>query len=249
MRRFMAFIHHCVLGAYPRSLQELYGIRYFPVIQRGGLYGRLHMHILVCGGERLLKARWEPWAAWWRKNYGAAIDIKNDIHDQNGVRDYVLNYMLRGDEFSPEPIRSTWGDEEERRRSREAPLFEKRKQGIEVVPSHEGWTRYRSFLSKHYDPPQRSTRYPLETSNGKYSAELPSAPHLQPGAEGSEATLESEKQSESTRAVCEWSRTAVQFPFDVSCLSRRERRRARGHSLNGLHLFVSRRSEQTATAD
>jgi hypothetical protein len=182
MRRFMAFIHHCVLGAYPRSLQELYGIRYFPVIQRGGLYGRLHMHILVCGGERLERARWEPWAAWWRKNYGAAIDIKNDIHDQNGVRDYVLNYMLRGDEFSPEPIRSTWGDEEERRRSREAPLFEKRKQGIEVAPSCEQWTRYRSFLSKHYDPPQRSTRYPLETSNGKYSAELPSAPHSQPGA-------------------------------------------------------------------
>src|SRR5260370_3400015 len=77
IKRFARFVHQNVFGEFDpvRDVRDLYGVRYFPAIERGR-HGtqRLHAHVLICGGEilgeRLTNARWDPWRKCWNKEYG-----------------------------------------------------------------------------------------------------------------------------------------------------------------------------------
>jgi hypothetical protein len=137
IKRFVRFIHENVFGEI-HDVRDLFGVRYFPAIERGS-QGRLHAHLMICGGEILgevlAKARWEPWAKWWRRNYGVWNKIE-EPRSQNDVAAYCTKYMLKGEETGFE-LCSTWADERDRRKRNEAPLIEGRKIGVEVVRSAE----------------------------------------------------------------------------------------------------------------
>jgi len=141
IRRFTRFVHQNVFGEFDpvRDVRDLYGVRYFPAIERGR-HGtqRLHAHVLICGGEvlgeRLTNARWDPWRKWWNKEYGG---LQMDPPESQGdVAAYCAKYILKGDESSFE-LHSTWADERDRRMRAEAPLLEERKVGIDVTRSAE----------------------------------------------------------------------------------------------------------------
>ncbi len=141
IKRFTRFVHQNVFGEFDpvRDVRDLYGVRYFPAIERGR-HGtqRLHAHVLICGGEvlgeRLTNARWDPWRKWWNKEYGG---LQVDPPESQGdVAAYCAKYILKGDESSFE-LHSTWADERDRRMRAEAPLLEERKVGIDVTRSAE----------------------------------------------------------------------------------------------------------------
>jgi len=141
IKRFARFVHQNVFGEFDpvRDVRDLYGVRYFPAIERGR-HGtqRLHAHVLICGGEilgeRLTNARWDPWRKWWNKEYGG-LQV-DPPESQDDVAAYCAKYILKGDESSFE-LHSTWADERDRRMTAEAPLLEERKIGIDVTRSAE----------------------------------------------------------------------------------------------------------------
>jgi hypothetical protein len=137
IKRFVRFIHENVFGEI-HDVRDLFGVRYFPAIERGS-QGRLHAHLMICGGEilgeLLAKARWEPWAKWWRQNYGVWNKIE-EPRSQNDVAAYCAKYMLKGEETGFE-LCSTWADERDRQKRNEAPLIERKKIGVDVVRSAE----------------------------------------------------------------------------------------------------------------
>jgi hypothetical protein len=141
IKRFTRFVHENVFGEFDevRDVRDLYGVRYFPSIERG-MHGqkRLHAHVLICGGEvlgeRLANARWTPWRKWWNREYGGLVVEKPE--SQGDVAAYCTKYILKGDESGFE-LRSTWADERDRRKRAEAPLLEERKVGIDVTRSAE----------------------------------------------------------------------------------------------------------------
>lgn len=141
IKRFTRFVHENVFGEFDevRDVRDLYGVRYFPSIERG-THGqkRLHAHVLICGGEvlgeRLANARWTPWRKWWNREYGGLVVEKPE--SQGDVAAYCTKYILKGDESGFE-LRSTWADERDRRKRAEAPLLEERKVGIDVTRSAE----------------------------------------------------------------------------------------------------------------
>jgi hypothetical protein len=141
IRRFTRFVHEDVFGKFDpvRDVRDLYGVRYFPAIERGKhATHRLHAHVLICGGEilgdRLQKAKWTPWRKWWNREYGG-LDVDTP-ESQSDVAAYCAKYLLKGDESGFE-LCSTWADERDWRKRAEAPLLEDRKVGIDVTRSAE----------------------------------------------------------------------------------------------------------------
>jgi len=142
IKRFTRFVHENIFGEFDpvRDVRDLYGVRYFPAIERGKrATRRLHAHLVICGGEvlgeRLDNAKWLPWLQWWNKNYGG-MDPPEKPESQGDVAAYCAKYILKGDESSFE-LCSTWADERDRRKRAEAPLLEERKVGIDVTISAE----------------------------------------------------------------------------------------------------------------
>jgi hypothetical protein len=228
-KKFMAWLHERCFGDLS-DVRDLFGIRYFMAIQRGtnGTH-RLHVHLLVAGGARLSNARWEEWSKHWNKLHGY-IRIERP-RSQPDVAAYCARYITREPE-SGFDLRSTWADAEERRAEKEAPLFKPFKHGVEVTVSaalpHPSYRSGDSFLTTKFNPP------PQQGLNLVVSSLSPGCAH-----------------AESVRSgLCaERLRRAGQLPFDLRVLSRRERRRARGHSRNALHTFVSQRGASTAAAN
>ncbi len=141
IKRFTRFVHENVFGEFDevRDVRDLYGVRYFPAIERGsrGTH-RVHAHLLIAGGEvfgeRLKNSKWTPWREWWNKNYGG-LEV-DEPDSQKDVAAYCTKYLLKGDESSFE-LCSTWADERDRRKRAEVPLLEERKVGIDVTVSAE----------------------------------------------------------------------------------------------------------------
>jgi len=141
VKRFTRFVHENVFGEIDEAsdVRDLYGVRYFPAIERGSRgTQRLHAHLLICGGEvlgeRLKNWKWTPWREWWNKNYGG-LEV-DEPESQNDVTAYCTKYLLKGDESGFE-LCSTWADERDRRKRAEAPLLQERKVGIDVTVSAE----------------------------------------------------------------------------------------------------------------
>jgi hypothetical protein len=141
IKRFTRFVHQNVFGEFDAAsdVRDLYGIRYFPALERGCCgEKRLHAHVLIAGGEvlgeRLTNARWTPWRQWWNRNYGG-LRIEKP-RSQGDVARYCTKYVLKGDDAGFE-LCSTWADERDRRNRAEAPLLEERKIGIDVTRSAE----------------------------------------------------------------------------------------------------------------
>ncbi len=141
IKRFTRFVHQNVFGEFDAAsdVRDLYGIRYFPALERGCCgEKRLHAHVLIAGGEvlgeRLTNARWTPWRRWWNREYGGLRIEKPRA--QGDVAAYCTKYVLKGDEAGFE-LCSTWADERDRRNRAEAPLLEERKIGVDVVRSAE----------------------------------------------------------------------------------------------------------------
>jgi hypothetical protein len=139
IRRFARCVHENVFGEFDRvsDVRDLYGVRYFPAIERGCCgEKRLHAHVLIAGGEvlgeRLDNARWKPWLRWWSREYGGLRIEKPRA--QGDVAAYCTKYVLKGEESGFE-LCSTWADERDRRKRAEAPLLEERKIGIDVTRS------------------------------------------------------------------------------------------------------------------
>ncbi len=141
IKRFTRFVHQNVFGEFDAAsdVRDLYGIRYFPALERGCCgEKRLHAHVLIAGGEvlgeRLTNARWTPWRQWWNREYGG-LKIEKP-RSQGDVAAYCTKYVLKGEEAGFE-LCSTWADERDRRNRAEAPLLEERKVGIDVTRSAE----------------------------------------------------------------------------------------------------------------
>ncbi len=141
IKRFTRVVHENVFGEFDevRDVRDLYGVRYFPALERGCCgEKRLHAHVLIAGGEvlgdRLANARWTPWRQWWNREYGGLRIEKPRA--QGDVAAYCTKYVLKGDESGFE-LCSTWADERDRRKRAEAPLLEERKVGIDVTRSAE----------------------------------------------------------------------------------------------------------------
>lgn len=141
IKRFTRCIHQNVFGEFDpvRDVRDLYGVRYFPAIERGCCgERRLHAHVLIAGGEifgeRLANSRWIPWLRWWNREYGG-LRIERP-RAQGDVAAYCTKYVLKGDESGFE-LCSTWADERDRRKRAEAPLLEEHKVGIDVTISAE----------------------------------------------------------------------------------------------------------------
>jgi hypothetical protein len=141
IKRFTRFVHQNVFGDFDAAsdVRDLYGIRYFPALERGCCgEKRLHAHVLIAGGEvlgeRLTNARWTPWRKWWNREYGGLRIEKPRA--QGDVAAYCTKYVLKGDDAGFE-LCSTWADERDRRNRAEAPLLEERKVGIDVTRSAE----------------------------------------------------------------------------------------------------------------
>src|SRR5258708_2210763 len=134
----MRLMHCECFGACPvTDVCDLYGVRYFPAVERGSCAcgeKRLHAHVLICGGERIAHARWEPWATWWTKRNGGWRIGRPRL--QRDVAGYCIKYMMKGEDFGFE-LCSTWADERDRRQRAETPLFEQRKRGQEILQSAE----------------------------------------------------------------------------------------------------------------
>src|SRR5229473_4001355 len=104
IRRFTRFVHQNIFGEFDpvRDVRDLYGVRYFPAIERGKhATRRLHAHLVICGGEilgeRLDNAKWLPWLRWWNKTYGG-MDPPEKPESQGDVAAYCAKYILKGDE-------------------------------------------------------------------------------------------------------------------------------------------------------
>jgi hypothetical protein len=141
IKKFTRFVHENVFGRSDRAsdVRDLYGVRYFPALERGCCgEKRLHAHVLIAGGEvlgeRLANARWSPWGRWWNREHGGLRIEKPK--SQGDVAAYCTKYILKGDESGFE-LCSTWADERDRRKRAEAPLLEERKVGIDVTRSAE----------------------------------------------------------------------------------------------------------------
>lgn len=137
----MRFIHEDVYGKFDpvRDVRDLYGVRYFPAVERGrNGTKRLHAHVLITGGDllgnRLARARWTPWREWWNREYGGLVI--DQPREQGDVAAYCTKYVLKGDDAGFE-LRSTWADERDWRKRAEAPLLEQRKVGMDVTRSAE----------------------------------------------------------------------------------------------------------------
>jgi hypothetical protein len=120
IKRFTRFVHQNVFGEFDAAsdVRDLYGIRYFPALERGCCgEKRLHAHVLIAGGEvlgeRLTNARWTPWRQWWNREYGGLRIEKPRA--QGDVAAYCTKYVLKGDDAGFE-LCSTWADERDRRK-------------------------------------------------------------------------------------------------------------------------------------
>jgi len=133
VRAWLSEIHEELYGlrrSPSPSLTEVFGIRYAIAIERGR-DGRLHCHLLLAGGDRVGRARWEPWSRRWFDRHGYCRIERP--RSQADVAGYCAKYIMKGGDVE---LRSTWEDRAEYQRSLEAPLFDgPRHVGTEIVQS------------------------------------------------------------------------------------------------------------------
>jgi hypothetical protein len=221
------------------EMKQAWTMKFFPVTQRGTLYGRIHNHALFGGSASLLTAEdWRKLKAWWERHYGI-LDVRLDVQNassQDKISEYLLRYVTRGEEFSVSPIRSSWEDECEVRQRKILPLF---KEGFDVAVSADLEKPFFKLRSTSYRNPNanvRSNQYDLPFFAARTD------PPLQHGSvlAASSLTRGCGHVESVAHVVCE--------QRSKRALSRLQRRRARGHSSDGLHLFVSQRGVRAAAA-
>ncbi len=99
-----------------QDFREKIGLRYAIAFERVGR-GRLHIHLLVSGGEALQLALWKPWATWWQKNFGR-IEFDR-VRGEEAVLRYVTKCIPATKYVTKDGLierGETWTDEAERLR-------------------------------------------------------------------------------------------------------------------------------------